>query len=73
MERNLDRRVETLCPVYDPHIRRYLIDGVLQAYLHDDLQGTLLTADGRYEVVSRPRTALVNAQQWLMGKRPPDL
>jgi polyphosphate kinase len=73
MERNLDRRVETLCPVYDAQIRRYLIDDVLQAYLRDDVQGTVLTADGRYEVESRPRTSLISAQQWLMGKRPHDL
>src|SRR5262245_3892257 len=35
MERNLDRRVEVLCPVLDPALRAYLRDTVLDAYLRD--------------------------------------
>ena len=42
MERNLDRRVEALCPVLDPEIRRYLRDELLQAYLRDDARATVL-------------------------------
>ena len=29
MERNLDRRVEVLCPVLDPDLRQHLRDKVL--------------------------------------------
>ena len=35
MERNLDRRVETLCPIRDPEILSHLRDIVLGAYLRD--------------------------------------
>ena len=35
MERNLDRRVETLVPVRDPEILEHLRDVVLDAYLKD--------------------------------------
>ena len=35
MERNLDRRVEVLCPVRDPDIRQHLRDVVLDALLRD--------------------------------------
>ena len=73
MERNLDRRVETLCPVVDPRLRRYLLEDVLQAYLRDDVQGTVLNVSGEYEAVTRPRAALTGAQLWLMGRRGPDL
>jgi polyphosphate kinase len=45
MERNLDRRVETLCPVCDPAIKRELRDVVLEVYLRDN--------DRAYELVDR--------------------
>jgi polyphosphate kinase len=48
MERNLDRRVETLCPIRDPEIRSHLRDVVLGAYLRDTQRAMLLNADGSY-------------------------
>ena len=51
MERNLDRRVETLCPIRDPGILSHLRDIVLGAYLRDTQRAMLLNADGSY---SRP-------------------
>ena len=51
MERNLDRRVEMLCPVRDPEILSHLRDIVLGAYLRDTERAMLLNADGSY---SRP-------------------
>lgn len=49
MERNLDRRVETLCPVRDPEIRQHLRDVVLNAYLQDTDRAMVLRATGRYD------------------------
>jgi polyphosphate kinase len=73
MERNLDRRVEALCPVLDPDIRRYLRYQLLQAYLRDDTRATMLGADGRYEPIhSGGRGSSVDAQQLLMSERPPE-
>ena len=48
MERNLDRRVETLCPIRDPEILSHLRDIVLSAYLRDTQRAMLLNADGSY-------------------------
>ena len=48
MERNLDRRVEVLCPVVDPSLRAYLRETVLDAYLRDTDQAWTLDASGRY-------------------------
>jgi polyphosphate kinase len=49
MERNLDRRVETLTPIRDPEIRAHLRDVVLGSYLRDTDRAMILDAAGRYE------------------------
>ena len=49
MERNLDRRVETLMPVLDPDILAHLRDVVLHAYLRDTDHAMTLDSNGRYE------------------------
>jgi len=51
MSRNLNRRVEVVCPVNDPRLRAFLKDEVLQAYLKDNARARLLQPDGSYERV----------------------
>jgi polyphosphate kinase len=65
MERNLDRRVETLNPVQDPEIIAHLRDVVLAAYLRDTDRAFILDSSGRY---SRPETESggFNAQEFLL-------
>ena len=46
MERNLDRRVETLAPVRDPEILEHLRDVVLGAYLRDTDRAMVLDSAG---------------------------
>ena len=65
MERNLDRRVETLCPVLDPTIRRHLRESVLEAYLRDTMRATELQADGVYTPIDQEDPPF-NAQQFLV-------
>jgi polyphosphate kinase len=48
MERNLDRRVEVLCPVGDPELRDHLRDVVLQSLLDDTHRASILQTDGHY-------------------------
>jgi polyphosphate kinase len=48
MLRNLNRRVEVVCPVEDPKLQRYLKDEVLAAYLRDSVNARELLADGSY-------------------------
>jgi polyphosphate kinase len=69
MERNLDRRVEALCPVLDPELRDYIGHGLLRLYLRDDAKATALRADGRYERVRSHGGATVDAQEMLMSPR----
>ena len=48
MERNLDRRVEVVCPVKDAAIKRHLRDIVLETLLNDTHRAWQLQADGSY-------------------------
>ena len=65
MERNLDRRVETLAPIRDPEILEHLRDVVLGAYLRDTDRAMVLDSAGHYE---RPPNGSehFNAQQFLI-------
>jgi polyphosphate kinase len=49
MLRNLNRRVEVVCPVNDPSLRGYLKDVVLESYLRDNVNARELQPDGSYE------------------------
>ena len=49
MERNLDRRVETLLPIQDPAIRGWIRDHFLETYLQDTERARLLSADGSWQ------------------------
>jgi polyphosphate kinase len=66
MERNLNRRVETLCPVLDPDIARYIRHTVLEAYLTDTERTSVLWSDGTYHPPAA-RGRCVDAQQLLVG------
>jgi polyphosphate kinase len=65
MERNLDRRVETLVPIRDPEILEHVRDIVLGAYLRDTERAMILDSMGYYE---RPVTEgeRFDAQQFLI-------
>ncbi|HKP36152.1 MAG TPA: polyphosphate kinase 1 [Pyrinomonadaceae bacterium] len=51
MVRNLNNRVEIVCPVQDPRLRNYLKGHVLEAYLRDNVNARELRPDGTYERV----------------------
>ncbi len=51
MPRNLNRRVEVVCPVKDPKLARYLRTDLLQAYLRDNVNARELQPDGSYRRV----------------------
>src|SRR5207249_5503580 len=52
MVRNLNHRVEVVCPVYEPELRDYL-KNVLDVYLRDNVNARELSADGFYKRVDR--------------------
>ena len=67
MERNLDRRVETLTPVTGADLLRYLRDDVLDAYLRDTERAMVLDSAGHYERPA-PGTARFDAQEYLLRR-----
>ena len=50
MTRNLDRRVEVVAPVLTPHLKKYLKDTVLFAYLRDNVKARVMNSEGTYEL-----------------------
>lgn len=66
MERNLDRRVEVLCPIANPAMVAHLHDVVLSAYLRDTIRSRVLTADGRYVAPIETDAPGVNSQDLLL-------
>jgi polyphosphate kinase len=49
MGRNLDRRVETVVPVFDPLLREMICTDILDVYLADNVKTRILHSDGSYE------------------------
>ena len=73
MERNLDRRVEVLCPILDPALKTYLRDTVLETYLQDTRRTWTLDASGTYH--QQPETAPqegIDAQEILLTRHTVD-
>ena len=68
MERNLNRRVETLCFVRDPLLRHRLRDEIIATLLADNDRAMELRTDGSYEPVTpTPGIKTVSAQEALLG------
>jgi polyphosphate kinase len=67
MERNLDRRVEVLCPVTDPAMRQQLRDAVLEVLLSDTDRAWALQTDGTYVRATAPEgVPPLNSQRFLL-------
>jgi len=69
MERNLNTRVEVVCPVLDPGIGEYIRYVVLEAYLRDNVRATTLNSDGIYEPVDAGDSPPLDAQTLLMSRK----
>jgi polyphosphate kinase len=71
LERNLNRRVETLCPVHDEALAGYLRETVLDSYLRDSARAWVLRPDGDYERIDPSENGGFDAQRYLLTHLPP--
>ncbi|MCX6078492.1 MAG: polyphosphate kinase 1 [Chloroflexi bacterium] len=68
MQRNLDHRVEVVFPLEAPEHVRYLLDDVLEKYMHDNLRARTMQANGKYKrLKSGAEHDRVDVQEWLMA------
>ncbi|MET0621539.1 MAG: polyphosphate kinase 1 [Pyrinomonadaceae bacterium] len=73
MPRNFDRRVETIAPVRDARLKKYLKDVLLDAYLRDNVKARLLGPDGSYGPVPvEPGGERFNGQLFFMDAPAPE-
>ena len=72
MERNLDRRVEVLCPVQDQSLLDYLRETVLGAYLRDTERAAVLDSNGQYGRTDDGDAERFSAQAFLLGRHTTD-
>ena len=69
MTRNLTRRIELMCPVYDPHIQT-LVFKILNLSLDDNIKARFLQSNGNYEFANdnkapfRSQTEALNVTKW---------
>ncbi len=69
MERNLDRRVETVFPILDPALRRRIKVEVFDLGLSDNVKARELGSDGSYRFVPRGQgERTINSQMKLLGE-----
>ncbi len=65
MTRNISRRVEIACPIYDPVIIKRILDDV-ELFLADDLKAMELQPDGTYRKVEKVRG--IGAQDTMLAQ-----
>ncbi|MEM6620744.1 MAG: RNA degradosome polyphosphate kinase [Pseudomonadota bacterium] len=67
MDRNLNRRVETLVEVTNPTVHAQIIHQVMAGNLRDEAQSWILTSDGNYvRATGKPGEELFNCHEFFM-------
>jgi polyphosphate kinase len=65
MSRNLERRIEILCPILDERIKKVLIEKIIPEFIFDSVKGHTLDANGRYIPPERKPGNLCSQQKFI--------
>jgi len=65
MQRNINRRIETLVPIENPTVRQQILDQIMRANLKDNQQSWLLNPNGTYRRIET-EDAPFNAHHFFM-------
>lgn len=65
MTRNMDKRVEVGCPIYDEDIKKRILN-IINVMLHDNVKGRVLQSDGSYKKRKNESNILINSQEYFM-------
>jgi polyphosphate kinase len=68
MPRNFFRRVEVCFPVFDPKLKRRIINEGLMPYLEDNTHAWLMQQDGTYVLAASGHSVPVSAQNTLLER-----
>lgn len=68
MPRNLDRRVEILVPIKDPHIKEEMLK-ILRIHLSDSIKSRKLLSDGTYIPIECGNKKPCDSQKWMIENR----
>lgn len=67
MQRNLDRRVETIFPIEDKFIKKRIIENILYISIRDNQKARIMLPTGKYVFNKKVSTEeKINLQEWLM-------
>lgn len=66
MTRNMDKRVEVACPVYDNNIKKYLLK-IMDVMLKDNVKGRLIDNSGKYiKLPKKEENEELNSQEYFI-------
>jgi polyphosphate kinase len=64
MPRNLDHRVEVLCPIFKRELKERILHDILEVQLKDTVNAWRLNSDGSYERIKPGNAPPFDAQAW---------
>ena len=69
MSRNLDRRIEILCPILDERIKKSFIQKIIPEFISDSVKGHTLDGNGRYLPPERKSGNISSQEKFILMQK----
>ncbi|HKL97151.1 MAG TPA: RNA degradosome polyphosphate kinase, partial [Methanocorpusculum sp.] len=69
MSRNLDCRIEILCPILDERIKKSLIQKIIPEFISDSVKGHTLDGNGRYLPPERKSGSISSQERFILMQK----